>query len=962
MKSNNWFDILKHTTIDLLKELIRKNPVDVSSLRRRKVKILSGVVAVVSSVSFGTNAFFFLSRHYRKRGNSNSCSIIKCSSSRLYTKVIWGRRVYGRYFCTDNTTDNQEQAYTGCALNQQNDQGIKGDKIHTNLSIVDKGLSKEVTIFNSNQTSIIDKLTSFKRDKCGKFINLTKEFLSDPMFLRFAYFLIKNNRGVSDDLDGINKEWFEKTADKIRHNNYIFKNARQVEIPKPGGLGKKRILTMTNGRDKIIQKAMAVLLEMIYEKDELFQTESHGFRPNRSCHTALKAIKYTWTGIPYYIEADISKAFDDINRNVLINILKKNIMDKRFIDLISKMYKVDILCPQGFWIKKAQGIMQGNILSPILCNIYLNELDLFVKNEIIYKYQRGTRPQINPEYAKNIGLKKEENLLPLHIRTKIKKQRRRHVEKLGISRTIENCNYVRIKYIRYADDFIIGIRGSKEIAEKIRDLVKVFLKSNLHLEMNMEKTKITDTYSNKASFLGMLIYNKHPKDLPYRNSRSVENAKRVANKNKIKKLNAFNKIIKNTRMKVLKAMEHKSKDIQNLASNLLPKDKKLNYREKVRLLTNLVQEVESQITPQEYIESPKVERLIPKEKPIGKLDIMSRVYNILKANNAVATNLGAGKKAWPLELKLLLEKSPLTYCPMDIKLSKETLDKLIKEGGSNTNRLSSTFNWNLVIKELLSQQDKLGEQNKVTMVVSKQSESRIEALGGGVLHNIRPVIIINREKIYNKLMEAHIINGKRNPCAKTNITTVSDYNIISYFNSIAHGLLSYYRCADDFFKVKSIVNWFIRYSAISTIKFKHKLASRKAVLSKFGKNLCMTNHKGQKVELIDTDYVRQIKKEFLLHPLMDWDTKIMKVWTSFSRNETELVKCNVEGCNTPYYKVEMHHTQFLHREVDSNGYKIIKGKGKKIRGWKALISGGLRKQVPLCLNHHSKIHTANKNK
>jgi len=115
--------------------------------------------------------------------------------------------------------------------------------------------------------------------------------------------------------------------------------------------------------------------------------------------------------------------------------------------------------------------LQGNVLSPILCNVYLTKLDEYVKNEIINKYQKGSAPKINPEYIKYIGFKREEKDLPVHLRNRIKKSRRRHTEKLGIKRLIENEDYVRIKYVRYADDFIIGVRGSIELAKKIKILV-----------------------------------------------------------------------------------------------------------------------------------------------------------------------------------------------------------------------------------------------------------------------------------------------------------------------------------------------------------------------------------------------------------------------------------------------------------------------------------------------------------
>jgi len=199
--------------------------------------------------------------------------------------------------------------------------------------------------------SIIDKLSTFKIDKCGKYINITKDFLSDPMFLKFAYYLIRNAKGAHNEFDRINDNWFNKTAILLKNSQYIFKPARQVEIPKPHKVGIS-IITITNGRDRIIQKAMAIILELIYERDGLFQDESHGFRPGKSCHTALKTIKFGWSSIPYYIEADITKVFADINRNVLINIINEKISDKRFVDLLNKMYNVHTLCPEGFLIKK----------------------------------------------------------------------------------------------------------------------------------------------------------------------------------------------------------------------------------------------------------------------------------------------------------------------------------------------------------------------------------------------------------------------------------------------------------------------------------------------------------------------------------------------------------------------------------------------------------------------------------
>lgn len=954
MKTLIPFVNLKQSIFNSLKELIRKNRNDVSSPRRWNSNI-SGVLTVVSSVSSGTKAFLFYKVNTNKwtSGNSNSYSVIKCISSRHNELSSGCWRVCRRSFCKgiDNNTNNPDYIITGFNFQGVNDLTLN-DK-YTQSSIADKGLDKELVIFNSSK-NIIDKLTSFKRNKCGKFIDITKEFLSDPQFLKFSYFLIKNNKGISENLDGINEEWFITAAESIKSSCYIFKIAKQVEIPKAGALGKTRILTITNGRDKIIQQAITVILEMVYENNNLFQNESHGFRPNRGCHTALHQIKYNWTAVPYYIEADISKAFDDINRNVLINIINRDISDKRFIDLISKMYKVNILCPQGFWIKKNYGLMQGNILSPILCNIYLNELDLFIKNQIIGKFEKGTKPAINKEYSKVIGLKPNERTLPSHIQKGLKKSRRRHVEKLGIKRIIESEEFIRIKYVRYADDFIIGVRGSHELAVKIKEMLKNFLKSNLHLNLNIEKTKITNTYSDKAKFLGMYILNKNACDLPYRNSRSVENSKRVARKNVVKRNNATREIVKNTRHKLIKLIDIKNKDL-NIFNIELTNKNNIKNRDKIRKLSESISKIDiNDQLPNNII--PNIKKLKPKIVAIGKLEMMHRIHRCLVSLNALSTDRGNSKRVWPAPIKKILALKNLTYCPSEIDLNEIDLKLLIMNGDVKANKNSSVNNWIVVVESLIKQQELLPNDQKITLVESKASLSRIEVLQDGVNHNARPIIVINRDKVYDKLIEAGIMNFKKNPCCKANITTVSDYNIILYFNGVAHGLLSYYRCADDFYKMKSIVNWFIRYSAISTIKHKHKLASRKTVIDKYGKDLNFTNHYGKMIKLISTDYVMSLNKEYLINTDMDWIGKVNKVWTSFSRQSDVMDKCSVQNCVTPYDNIEMHHVRHLKRELDENGYMIIKGKGKKIKGWKALSSGIERKQIAVCRNHHNELH------
>jgi len=222
--------------------------------------------------------------------------------------------------------------------------------LYTKQLIISKDFNKGIIAYDSS-VSIIDKIFAFQIHKSGKYIDLTKNFLTDPKFLKFAYYQVRKDKGAYKELDCINDKWFEKTALRIKNATYKFKPAKEVSIPKPHKVF-NRVLTVINGRDRIIQKAMAILLEMIYENNGYFHDESHGFRPNKGCHTALHQIKMGWHSIPYYIVTDINKAFDNINHNILINILKETISDKRFIDMLNKMYNVNTLCPENFWIRK----------------------------------------------------------------------------------------------------------------------------------------------------------------------------------------------------------------------------------------------------------------------------------------------------------------------------------------------------------------------------------------------------------------------------------------------------------------------------------------------------------------------------------------------------------------------------------------------------------------------------------
>jgi hypothetical protein len=199
----------------------------------------------------------------------------------------------------------------------------------------------------SYSISILSALKDLK-PKNGQYISLTKNFLSNPEFLRLAYYHIKNRPAnttpatTSETLGRVGNDQFKKIAKDVSEGRFTFQNYRRIHIPKEDNK-QYRLIIIGNYRDKIVQKAIQIILEEIFErKESYFSFYSHAFRPEKSCHTALEQIKTKWTAIPWYIKFYIIKCFDEINRNILINNLNKKIKDRRFIDMFYKMFKAGI--------------------------------------------------------------------------------------------------------------------------------------------------------------------------------------------------------------------------------------------------------------------------------------------------------------------------------------------------------------------------------------------------------------------------------------------------------------------------------------------------------------------------------------------------------------------------------------------------------------------------------------------
>lgn len=303
-------------------------------------------------------------------------------------------------------------------------------------------------------------------------------------------------KGSTDEtVDGMSIQRIDKMIELLRQEKYQWQPARREYIPKKNG--KRRPLGISTWGDKLLQEVMRMILEAYYEPQ--FSEHSHGFRPNKGCHTALQEIQ-VWKGTRWFIEGDISKYFDTIDHNILLEILSKNIQDGRFIRLVGNMLKAGYIEDWQF-NQTISGTPQGGVISPLLANVYLNEFDSWINEILIPKYTKGKRQKSNPAYNKmNAEINK------CRKKGDIKTAHRLVVERRKIpSVDTQDENYRRLRYVRYADDFLIGFTGSKADAEEIKTEIGAFLKSKLNLVMSEEKTLITNASSQAAKFLGYEI-------------------------------------------------------------------------------------------------------------------------------------------------------------------------------------------------------------------------------------------------------------------------------------------------------------------------------------------------------------------------------------------------------------------------------------------------------------------------
>lgn len=364
-----------------------------------------------------------------------------------------------------------------------------------------------------NPKNVLESLTSKAANEDYHYKRLYRN-LYNPEFFLLAYERIQakpGNMTAGNDgntTDGMSMKRIDSLIQKLKDFSYQPKPARRTYIPKANG--KMRPLGIPAFDDKLVQEVVRVILESIYEPT--FQNSSHGFRPKRSCHTALQYIKRNYTGVKWFVEGDIKGCFDNVDHHVLVRILRRRIKDEYFISLIWKFLKAGYM-EDWVYHNTYSGTPQGSLISPILANIYLNELDVFMA-KYAESFNCGKGRKINPAYKKPLDVRRGKQEWLKRNSTKISEEKRQKVmaeiQELNNYLSIVpysdpmDTEYKRVVYVRYADDFLIGVIGSKEDAKQVKIDVGEFIKEQLHLEMSPEKTLITHG-NDFARFLGYLV-------------------------------------------------------------------------------------------------------------------------------------------------------------------------------------------------------------------------------------------------------------------------------------------------------------------------------------------------------------------------------------------------------------------------------------------------------------------------
>ena len=774
--------------------------------------------------------------------------------------------------------------------------------------------------------------------KVKRFVNI-HEVMFSPQMLIFAYADVLKATGANTPggekttLDGINLEKINKISQALLDGSWKPGIARRVLIPKKKP-GEYRPLTVLSPIDKIVASAMKIVLNTIFERPEsldmlpkqrYFHDFNHGFRPNRGCHSALD-ITITWGLAPWFIKADVEKCYDTINQKRLLSILKKSFKDQLMLDTLNKFFKMPIkdVNKGGPDPSKGLGVPQGNPLSPLLANVYLNEFDYFIE---------GLKKEIDKGIPKNLTTKewnKAVNVLAselsaakthkakANLKRNLYRQKVKEAKKAGIPKNPETDRqqskhvYHRLHYVRYADDYLIAVKGPKWLAKDIQKRTQVFLKSNLHFEL--KEGNLIHAKDNKVQFLGFDI------KVPGRKERAIVETRKILSFKKIRNRLTSRKDVMESRFEKAILRAYEAQKLKFLKALMKDKKDKIARQEAIDLLA-----LKDAYELQEHMEL-KGSKWITSQKPFN--DWIQREYIQLRSS-------------W-------------------------IQDKLLKELGFNG--VVDAYNNLLSVMEKATDNEHLVtlKTEEVKRIKSNPNfkQMHVDRILFAQAQGLNPRLYAPIWELKERMKTWGMLSDQSKPKASRAIFRYHELSIINYYKQKALGFLNYYKPAVNYHDVKKLVDYHMRWSLIHTLAGKYKKKVHQ-IIKQYGKTpkVVLKNQKGESKNLsvfLTPNEVNHRSRGFTksydpvsyLNDLEKPITKLSIPKVLFSQ------QCAVKGCTNK--DIEVHHVRALRRSKHGYLVESIKSKNKSLKGSSKVESALNRKQIPLCRSHHANWHKLQK--
>lgn len=716
--------------------------------------------------------------------------------------------------------------------------------------------------------------------------------------------------------------------------------------------------------------------KLIYQKkhiilNKVFMSSSYGFRSNRSAHEALHNIKHWRTNTTFMFDYDVSKAFDNVNRRRLKNLFTFYIKDVRFWLEISKMLNAGIILELR-QIFENKGVAQGSILSPFLFNIYMHELDKKVsdlqKRTSDKQKSHESATYGNPEAEKSYR-KISRDFATDNLRRSLKKYgtkeaiieaRRKaykeHHDKFGRRKGID-LEVRHIQYVRYADDFLIGIVGSRKYALQVRKDINNFIKGNLHLKV--KKDNIVHRNEGPVKFLGYMI------SLPEFKAKTSALPKliRAARKHKHSSIARFTAADKKlARAKSYEFQANTLKQVRFLAQKMKASISSANN---VDTITSILayKELGAYLVKELKLKSWKQLFKLLLQIDLPPSDSGDRVNAALKRwtdhlqiesdrlNEFAATITrdklsSLIKSKWseglPEGISKKIETLQLEYLNKADDLIKESFNEAVEE---KRNKVIKKFKINM--NEPLNKND----SDLLELAESLALESAVKSSPRRVAVNA-PI----REVFAKLRLKGYVHPIKDRAVGNVHLILYSDAEIVKHYNSVSYSLLQWFSGAGNLSKVKGLAQLLLKSCAL-TLSNKHK-KNLFWVYTLYGSDIKVNpGIRSKDVCLITRSEILNYPNKFNLKTKensMD-HFSIDKIIGRFHKLDHSLEffdGCCVEGCNATS-NIEVHHISRLHRRVHKDGkISVLDRKGRRVKGLPAVLTSINRKQLPLCHGHH----------